>query len=1073
MTTPHNPIFAAKFLRPKLGKHVIERPEIIGRISEAALFPLTIVRAGAGYGKTTLLNQAFDDRLAKSLWINCSDEDGNPQTFLLHIVHALVQRFPTIGESALQLLIWDERQGAADPAAAFGELAVELERKLPHNVFIVLDDYQLIDNQAKVHRLLEQFVGQLGEKVHVIISSREKAPLAGLAMMRAKGMVLDIAEEELAFKQAEISRLFQTQYALPLDEKMAGILSVKTEGWIMALHMLGQLMRKGCSWNSALDSLPQSMMDLFEYLLAGYLADQTEETRIFLRQTAFLDLMQGEDCDQIFDRTGSADLLRGFETKGLFTFCIGEGMYRYHHLFRDYLRRTAGFSAAALCAMHHRAAEHYRRKNDRRQTVEHLLAGKFFAEAVELMIELTTEWMTTGRQGELQRWLDQLPTDIVVAVPELMLCRGDMHRLAGDFAVAQKCYAVAEKGFNAANNATGRYQVAKAYALIYLDTVQPVLAEQHLVVALDLVDDSGAQEKARLYQMMAENMVNLGRAEEAADLFQQANELFLEVSRGDVEARMHLRTGRLYTAKTLLLRQSELRTPFQLPRSHRETPLLLSLINAFMGEVDEASSNAQEGLNIGLRMKALFVQSVAYMRLGHTKQLKSWSDREEALECYQQALDIVSSLGVERGKAEPLFGLCLLYGHQGSLDIALRYGMEGLRVSNQAKDDWMAAMIELAITVAYYKAAAYDQSKEWADRSLQSFVRCGDSYLSTVAMFWQAMTATTTGAQADLRRVGEILLTLTQANDLDFLFTRSTLLGLRDPQEVMPLLMQAARAGICHSYVTSLLADLGSASDLDRHPGYTLRVQTLGQFRVWRGFEEIRAKEWQREKAKRLLQYFITCRKQLIHKEQLVEALWGEDGSDGDFKVAMNALINALEPSRARANSFYILKQNSSYGLNLATGILLDVDEFESYVARGSRVVAKDPEQAIRLYRLALNHYKGDFLPECCYEDWCQEERERLLMLYITTAERMAHMLFDQGEIEECTTLCMRILGKDCCWEEAYRLLMKCYYRQNNRAMVIRVFRQCRDNLKAELAAAPAKETLELYRKLAADEENI
>jgi DNA-binding SARP family transcriptional activator len=67
----------------------------------------------------------------------------------------------------------------------------------------------------------------------------------------------------------------------------------------------------------------------------------------------------------------------------------------------------------------------------------------------------------------------------------------------------------------------------------------------------------------------------------------------------------------------------------------------------------------------------------------------------------------------------------------------------------------------------------------------------------------------------------------------------------------------------------------------------------------------------------------------------------------------------------------------------------------------------------------------------------------------------------------------MRILGKDCCWEEAYRLLMKCYYRQNNRAMVIRVFRQCRDNLKAELAATPAKETLELYKKLAVDEENI
>lgn len=1074
MANAHTPLFAAKFLRPKLARHVIERPSIVQKMRESLDFPLSVVRAGAGYGKTTLLNQALNDSLADVLWINCSEDDSVPQIFLLHMVHALLRRFPAIGESAMQMLIWDERQGAVEPLAAINELAEELGRKLTRHTVIVLDDYQLIAKKSTVHHLVENLVDQLTDRIHIIIASRQKAPLPGLAIKRAKGLVLDISELDMAFKPSEIQELFQSQYRLPVDERLANLLWGKTEGWIMALHVLGQLMRKGSSWEAALGSLPHSMTELFDYLLDGYLSNQSEETRSFLRQTAWLDLMQGDDCDAILGRQDSAEILKGFETTGLFTFHIGEGMYRYHHLFHDYLRRTSGFSQDQLASFHLQAANYFVKKDDRRQAVEHLLKGRFFPEAAELMKSLTGELMGSGRQGELQKWLDALPTELLVSVPELVLCRGDIYRLSGDFSAALVCYAKAENGVKATNKAVGRYQVAKAYALVYLDTVQPVLAEKYLIEALALVDKSGAQEKARLYQLLAENMVNLGRAEEAATLFQQANELFLEDSRGDVEARMLLRTGRLYAAKSILLRQSERRTPYQLPRSHRETPLLLGLINAFMGEIDEAWANAQEGLNIGQRMKAVFVQAVGYMRLGHAKQLKSWTDREEAQECYKQALDIVSSLGVERGKAEPLFGLCLLYGHQGNLEIGLRYGMEGLRVGKQSKDDWMTAMIELAITVAYYKANLQVEAKAWADRSLQSFIRCGDSYLSTISLFWQAMIATSTASSADFRRFAESLFARAQTNDLDFIFTRPTLLGLRDPQEVMPLLLLAEREGICHAYVTSLLADLGATSGTDRHPGYTLRVQTLGQFRVWRGVEEVRAKEWQREKAKRLLQYFVTYRKQLIHKEQLVEALWGETGSDGDFKVAMNALINALEPSRsARANSYYILKQNSSYGLNLATGILLDVDEFESYIARGSRITAKDPEQAIRLYRLALNYYKGDFLTECCYEDWCQEERERLLMLYITTAERMAHMLFERGEIEECITLCMRILGKDCCWEEAYRLLMQCYYRQNNRAMVIRVYRQCRDNLKSELAVAPAKETTELYKKLAVSDENI
>ena len=147
-----HPYLQRNFLRPKLAKHVIYRPGIAEKVREAMLFPLTIVRAGAGYGKTTLLNQVFGDKLADVLWINCSEEDGAPQTFLLHIAHALLRRFPVIGENALQMLIWDERQGAIDPVAAIGELAEALGRQLTRDTAIVLDDYQLIGAQSGVHR---------------------------------------------------------------------------------------------------------------------------------------------------------------------------------------------------------------------------------------------------------------------------------------------------------------------------------------------------------------------------------------------------------------------------------------------------------------------------------------------------------------------------------------------------------------------------------------------------------------------------------------------------------------------------------------------------------------------------------------------------------------------------------------------------------------------------------------------------------------------------------------------------------------------------------------------------------
>lgn len=1060
------PVYASRYLRPRLARNVIVREDALNKLREALRYPITLVRAGAGYGKSTLINQSFPEAFCRTVWLHLSENENNPLSFLHQLVHAVHSAVPAGAAGALSLLAWDERQGNPDALQITEALMAGLRAIDATELIIILDDFQYTGSSEEVLVITEALVAWMPNHVHLVISSREKVQLPGLALRRAKGEVLDVSETDLAFSAADIGQLFSSIYELTIDNKLAVQLASRTEGWIMAIHMLAQHMKKGCSWEVALSSLPRSLSELFEFLAQDYLEKQPETIRRFLLQTAHLQLLRAEDCNHILAIDNSLAILRDLETKGLFTFHMGSGLYRYHHLFQDFLQNQGDISAEDLQQIHQRAAGWYRRR-DTNLAVEHYLAGSFFTEAAVFVREIYQDKLAAGRQAELERWLERMPRELVCQTPELLLCRGEIYRLTGDFANAERLYGLAGKLFAAAANRSGEYAVAKAYALIYLDTVQPVTAERYLERTLQLVDSANIQEKARLYQLLAENKINLGRAEEAAALFIQANELFLEDSRGDVEARMHLRTGRLLTAKQILDRQTKRRTAFEIPKSHRETPLLLSLINAFMGDTDEAWLHAQEGLNTGNHLKAVFVQAVGYMRMGHAKQLKSWTDTEAAAECYHQALELVSGLAVERGKAEPLCGLCVLYGHQGNLESAVRYGLEGVAVGEKSKDDWMTAMLELALAIAYHKSAVGDKALYWAERAYKSFCNCGDSYLSMAALYRQAAIALEANDRTQFSLLADKLLFVAQTHDYDFFFYRPTLLGLRDPQAAMPLLLAAQRENIRSEYVSSLLTELGLSAELVSHPGYTLRVQALGPFIAWRGMQEVKSKEWQREKAKRLFQYFLAHRKKLVHKEQLVEAIWGEDGSDSDFKVAMNAMINALEPSRhARKAPFYVNKNESTYGLNLAAGMALDVDEFESCIARAKRIESKDTEQAIRLYRLALNLYKGDFLQECCYEDWCLEERERLLILYLTTAERMAYMLFERGESEECISLCMRILGKDRCWEGTYGLLMRCYGRQNNRSMVAKVYKQCQHNLKSELGVAPSEETMALYNKL-------
>lgn len=252
-----------------------------------------------------------------------------------------------------------------------------------------------------------------------------------------------------------------------------------------------------------------------------------------------------------------------------------------------------------------------------------------------------------------------------------------------------------------------------------------------------------------------------------------------------------------------------------------------------------------------------------------------------------------------------------------------------------------------------------------------------------------------------------------------------------------------------------------------------LRVQTLGRFVVWRGGARMPEADWGREKARRLFQYLITCRRQYIPKERIAGELWPQldaDRADRDFKVALNAVQRVLEPDRPpRRPSAYITRIGLSYGLNADAPLTLDAVEFEDGVTAGNTAEKGSPEQAIDLYRRALDLYQGDYLPDAIYEDWSSGERERLVALYLTGAGRLARLLLDAGDLFETINWSQKVLAIDPCWEEAYRLLMRVHMSNGNRPLAIRAYRQCQQVLSDELGIGPMNETTLLYEQISDD----
>jgi len=287
---------------------------------------------------------------------------------------------------------------------------------------------------------------------------------------------------------------------------------------------------------------------------------------------------------------------------------------------------------------------------------------------------------------------------------------------------------------------------------------------------------------------------------------------------------------------------------------------------------------------------------------------------------------------------------------------------------------------------------------------------------------------------------------------------------------LVPLLIEARRRRCRPAYAAHLLVEMG-LPEIEAHPGYTLRVQTLGAFRVWRGRGEIESREWQRDKARQLFQLLLTQRGHWLQRDEIVERLWpalSPEAAARDFKVALNALNRAIEPGHAADTPFaFVVREGSAYRLRPEADVWIDAAAFERACEAGLRATqAGWSDDGVQRLQDALQLYHGDYLPEVLYEDWASAERERLLSLYLRAADRLAGALIERGRFDEGLTLCQAILARDACWERAYRLMMTAYARQGNRSQVFRAYQRCVTALRGELGVDPSPATRSLYEQL-------
>ena len=437
-------LLAAKLRAPELPSAHVPRPALSALLSQEGA-RLTLLSGPPGAGKTTLLAEWVANQPDRRwAWFSVDVLDNDPIRFWTYVVAALQSYEPSVGVEALDLL----RDAEENESMIFVEsLAADLA-DLASPITLIFDDVHRVENRP-VLRALDYLIEHLPARQRVIISTRADPPLS-LHRLRARGELLELRQSDLQFTQQDAETFFERFGDVRLGQAEVRLLTERTEGWIAGLLLAALALRGEEDPEPFVRRLALFQPTLADYLLGEVIERQPTAVKEFLLKTSILTELNASLCDAITGRSASQRMLRTLDAQNLFVLPLDptRHSFRYHHLVAELLssefRATDG---QAWRQAHHRAAEWYIEAERHSEAMDHLFAGGFLDEALDLIIDTVTRQWDAGQAADLSRWLDRFSEGFFDTRPKRMLDLALILVLGGRYAEAARCLDEVERAF--------------------------------------------------------------------------------------------------------------------------------------------------------------------------------------------------------------------------------------------------------------------------------------------------------------------------------------------------------------------------------------------------------------------------------------------------------------------------------------------------------------------------------------------------------------------------------------------------------------------------------------------------
>lgn len=412
---------STKFVPPTKRNALVERPELMARFMRARDLRLQLVCAPAGYGKTSVLAQAFA-RLAEGghrvCWVSLDEGDQDLSRFILYLVDAIRQTGIRFGQGLSTLL----GSGVSVPGDTLKTLLVNELAGLDQEVHIFLDDYHLVLGHD-IRELMAALMLSPVRTLHFLIASRTPNELP-VSRLRALGQIHEVEIADLMFTESEVSEFVGKVRGTPLSDTQVTRLREETEGWAASLQMAGIALRGIGDVDTFLNGFTGAHKSIGDFLSDEVLRRQSAELQEFLIATSILKKFNSSLCDAVMETRGSRAMIDEVERLNLFLFSLDteHHWYRYHHLFSDFLRRRLSERFPQLVVGYHRRASKWLAEHRFvTDAIDHAFQAKDLDRAGELLDASCSDLFAAGQTTTLVSMSSRLPDALRERLPRLQL----------------------------------------------------------------------------------------------------------------------------------------------------------------------------------------------------------------------------------------------------------------------------------------------------------------------------------------------------------------------------------------------------------------------------------------------------------------------------------------------------------------------------------------------------------------------------------------------------------------------------------------------------------------------------